>query len=87
MFGGMLIFHSCISAMILLIFFIFMFNLYRFPYLCYKNGGGSFLIPYMASLLILGLPFFFFESSIGQFTSLGPIKGNDKNDDINNDND
>ncbi|MCC5832396.1 MAG: sodium-dependent transporter [Chlamydiales bacterium] len=45
-------------------------NVLSFSALCYKNGGGAFLIPYIVAHLIIGLPLLFLEGIIGQRTKL-----------------
>ncbi|XP_014669616.1 PREDICTED: sodium- and chloride-dependent glycine transporter 1-like [Priapulus caudatus] len=48
-------------------------NIWRFPYICFTSGGGAFLIPYLIALAVCGLPLFFLEVAIGQFSGSGGI--------------
>ncbi|TWW74363.1 Sodium- and chloride-dependent GABA transporter ine [Takifugu flavidus] len=48
-------------------------NIWRFPYLCYRSGGGAFLVPYLLMLFVLGIPLLYMELTVGQYTRRGPL--------------
>ncbi|KAM9774291.1 sodium-dependent neutral amino acid transporter B(0)AT2-like [Syngnathus typhle] len=48
-------------------------NVWRFPYLCHQNGGGSFLLLYVLMMLLVGIPLFFLELAAGQAIRQGSI--------------
>ena len=47
----------------------------RFPYICYENGGGTFLLPYLVCLVLCGLPLYFMEMLLGQVTNHSTAAG------------
>ncbi|MFD4369572.1 sodium-dependent transporter [Rhodococcus sp. NPDC058521] len=40
-------------------------NIWRFPYVAYSNGGGSFIVPYLIALLTAGIPLLFLDYALG----------------------
>jgi len=46
-------------------------HVWRFPYVCYQNGGGAFLIPYFFALFTCGLPLLMVEYSLGKRSRSG----------------
>ncbi|MBT7903675.1 sodium-dependent transporter [Candidatus Woesearchaeota archaeon] len=48
-------------------------NVWRFPYLTYKFGGGAFLIPFLIALMVLGTPLLILEFALGQKLQKGAI--------------
>ena len=46
---------------------------WRFPAVCFANGGGAFLIPYITMIVICGLPLMYMEFCLGQFQRNGCI--------------
>ncbi len=48
-------------------------NLWRFPYLAGKYGGGAFLLPYLIALVFVGVPLLMLEFAVGQKMQQGAI--------------
>lgn len=40
-------------------------NIWRFSYVLYSNGGGSFFIPYLFAIFLMGIPFLILEYGVG----------------------
>ena len=40
-------------------------NIWRFSYVLYSNGGGSFFIPYLVAIALMGIPFLILEYGVG----------------------
>ena len=41
-------------------------NFLRFPVQAAENGGGTFMIPYLISFLVLGIPLMWIEWGVGR---------------------
>ena len=50
-------------------------NIWRFPYLTGVNGGGAFVLVYLLIVLLIGIPLFTMEMSLGRKTQLNPVEG------------
>ncbi|XP_059523351.1 orphan sodium- and chloride-dependent neurotransmitter transporter NTT5-like [Myotis daubentonii] len=48
-------------------------TIWRFPYLCLHNGGGSFIIVYILMLILVGFPLLVMEIAVGQRMHQGSI--------------
>ena len=47
-------------------------NVWRFPYICYTNGGGAFLLPFFIALFTAGIPLLILEFTIGHWSQKPP---------------
>ena len=48
-------------------------NVWKFPWMCGQNGGGSFMLLYIICLLVLGLPAMVMELSVGRAAQTSPL--------------
>ena len=48
-------------------------NIWKFPWMCGQNGGGSFMLIYLLCLVILGIPALVMEFSIGRAAQTSPL--------------
>lgn len=50
-------------------------NLWKFPYVVGNNGGGAFLMIYLLMVLLVGIPAFLIELTLGRSSALSPVRG------------
>ena len=48
-------------------------NVWKFPWMCGQNGGGSFMLIYLLCLILLGIPAMVMEFSVGRASQTSPI--------------
>ena len=48
-------------------------NVWKFPWMCGQNGGGSFMLIYVICLIVLGLPAMIMEFSVGRAAQTSPL--------------
>ncbi len=48
-------------------------NLWKFPYVTGTNGGGAFVLVYLACILLVGLPIMLAEVALGSLAQTGPV--------------
>ncbi len=49
-------------------------NVWKFPWMAGKNGGGSFVLIYILCLILLGLPVMIMEFSLGRASQASPVR-------------
>ncbi|XP_044903156.1 orphan sodium- and chloride-dependent neurotransmitter transporter NTT5-like isoform X2 [Felis catus] len=49
-------------------------SIWRFPYLCQRNGGGSFILMYFLMLLSFGIPLLYMEMIMGHWLRVDNIR-------------
>ncbi|KAF5405469.1 Sodium-dependent dopamine transporter [Paragonimus heterotremus] len=65
--------HQCDFFLSILGYAVDLANVWRFPYVCFTNGGGAFLIPYFILMVCSALPMFYLELILGQKHRRGAI--------------
>ena len=50
-------------------------NIWKFPYITGENGGGAFVLVYLACILLIGLPVLISEIALGRSGKANPIQG------------
>ena len=48
-------------------------NIWKFPYITYANDGGSFVLVYLAAIILIGAPIMLAEIVIGRRTEQSPV--------------
>ncbi|XP_077919706.1 orphan sodium- and chloride-dependent neurotransmitter transporter NTT5 [Halichoerus grypus] len=62
------------NILIQVAFSIGLSSIWRFPYLCHRNGGGSFILMYFFMLLLFGIPLLYMEMIMGHWLRVDNIR-------------